>query len=188
MSFREVYTYITAQQLSQYKNDYLEYAVYKAVNKALTTSLAMKGIAAGKSQIFLSHSHHDSRLVHLVVGLLHKFGAQIYIDWLDPTMPKETNSKTAKKLKEKITDCSKFIMLASKGALDSHWVPWELGYADSNKGLQNLAVLPIEKNHGDWTGNEYVGIYPYIMQVGENQYFVVEDDNNNSTPLSDWLK
>jgi hypothetical protein len=69
--------------------------------------------------IFLSHSHDDKEEVKKAVVFLRSIGVRLYIDWLDPSMPPFTNAETAEKIKKKIKECSKFILLATNNAIAS---------------------------------------------------------------------
>lgn len=137
----------------------LDQSAQKNLRKAMTfptTSLS--------KYIFLSHSHQDRRFVDDAEMFFALFGVDLYVDWLDPRMPKLTNPETAEKLKTKIDNCHRFVVLASNNAGSSKWVPWELGYADSVKTVKNIAIFGIADNSGDWAGNEYIGIYPRISK------------------------
>ncbi len=137
--------------------------------------------------VFLSHSHHDEDLIESARKILSEYGADIYIDWKDPTMPEITSPETAQLIKDKIRNCHKFIMLASNNALDSRWVPWELGYADMSKGMENIAVFPVAGVYGGWNGSEYIAIYPKIEITVQADLAVYEYGSNTGPLLSRWL-
>ena len=86
-----------------------------------------------KYSIFLSHSHHDSSLVKKIVFLLKTLGVEVYVDWLDDTMPSSTCDKTASRIKQKIKRNHKFIFLATNNSIESRWCNWEIGFGDANK-------------------------------------------------------
>lgn len=81
-------------------------------------------------------------------------------------MPRVTSGKTASKIKTRIRQCDKFILLATNSAVESKWCNWELGYGDSQKFDNNdIAILPLKKadmTDSAYKGNEYMQIYPYI--------------------------
>ncbi|MDC2614059.1 hypothetical protein PO307_15555, partial [Bacteroides ovatus] len=100
-----------------------------------------------------------------------KEGTNIYIDWLDEGMPKTTSGYTAQRIKDKIKENDKFILLASEGAINSKWCNWELGLGDAAKYINNIALLPVEKDNSTFSGAEYLQIYPYIQyENGYNKY------------------
>lgn len=146
----------------------------------------------GKKILFLSHSHYDKDIVLSARTLFERYRAEVYIDWLDdPNLPETTNTETAQIIKDRINLCYKFVMLASVKALNSKWVPWELGIADSKKGLSNVAIIPLVENSEKWPENEYVGLYSTIQKKNIGpfiDYIVVSPDKSTQTYLGDWLK
>ena len=145
--------------------------------------------AAGvKRVVFLSHSHHDRDIVEKVRLFLATLDTDVYVDWKDLSMPRITDSSTAQRIRDRIVECNKFIMLASNEALDSKWVPWELGYADSSKSLQNIAVLPLVERYEEWKGSEYISIYPHIKKDIINRYVVSGADSSEDRTLGLWLR
>lgn len=53
----------------------------------------------------------------------------------------------------------------TENSKNSKWVPWELGFADGIKILGDIAILPILRSaYGDFSGVEYMGIYPKIQE------------------------
>jgi len=148
----------------------------------------------GKITIFLSHKHDEAEELDSAVGLLKSFGVDIYVDWLDTGMPKATSGKTAVRIKEKIKENKKFIFLATEGAIASKWCNWELGYGDSLKYFDNIALLPVRNDNYSYTGTEYMQIYSSIEYLdGTDQtvagtliakgYYVLEpkDENGNQS-------
>jgi hypothetical protein len=140
--------------------------------------------------VFLSHKHGEFDILEQVINLLNKLGVNVYVDWLDHEMPTTTNGTTATRIKEKIKECDKFILLATEKAIISKWCNWELGFGDANKYARNIAVMPVtEKEDSAFSGNEYLAIYPII--TSENYYtvgnFYVEFQNTK-IKLEDWLK
>ena len=110
---------------------------------------------------FLSHSHLDQELA---LGLKRKFasaGITLYIDWLDLTMPAQTNVETARKIQEAISTCVYFLYLVTANSSKSIWCPWELGYADGIKrGLRDrIYVVPTIGDDNIERGKEYLGLY-----------------------------
>ena len=110
--------------------------------------------------VFLSHKHDESEeLIEQVKGFFAGLGAKTYIDWQDKDMPQVTNSETAEKLKRRIRDSNKFVILATPQSINSNWIPWEIGLADQMKGLSNIAILPIVNDANTWDRREYYRLY-----------------------------
>jgi len=161
-----------------------------------------------KPTVFLSHKHNDLEDEEELKGfieVLQDFGVKVYIDSMDNTLPAQTSGDTAKRIKEIIKFCDKFILLATEKAIESYWCNWELGIGDVHKYIKNIAFLPIkEKGTYDWNykGNEYLHIYPKIQHYEgfrnleghyfQTGYYVCLPENKDGrviiTLLKDWLK
>jgi len=115
--------------------------------------------------VFLSHSSKDQEALPAVIGFLKQHGANVYIDKADKDLPAKTSPETGAKLKERIDECRKFIVLVSDNSKDSRWIPWELGIADEMKAMPNVALLPDTQNQSndDWVDQEYLGLYSRIV-------------------------
>lgn len=142
--------------------------------------------------VFLSHSHLDKTIVAKIGTLLKRLNTEIYVDWLDNSMPQETNGITAQMIKDKINSCHKFLFLATYHGIRSKWCMWELGVADILKGKTHLAILPIESNAGNWKGNEYINLYPEMKFISdldnatENDVLILSKENGE-IDLRNWL-
>ena len=151
--------------------------------------------AAAYNTTFLSHSSKDKSLVTGAMRILTNHGAFVYIDEIDPTMPPYTSEETAKKLKDRIRQTKKFVLLATENSKNSKWVPWELGVADGYKTLSNVAIFPTIEDGGSssWTSWEYLGLYHRIVWgdiKGQKKslWMVLDEKNNTAVPLRRWLK
>lgn len=110
---------------------------------------------------FLCHSHRDEKLAEGLQALLAEQGVFLYIDWKDASMPPEPNRETAARIQQRIKTCDWFLFLATANSMASRWCPWELGYADGQKPLDRIAVVPTfdaMTTHG----NEYIQLYRRI--------------------------
>lgn len=140
--------------------------------------------------VFLSHKHSDRPILENVIALLKKINVHVYVDWNDEGMPSTTSGNTATRIKQKIRECKKFILLATEDAIASRWCNWELGYGDAFRYKDNIAIMPItEKRNSLFTGSEYLQIYPiiksdYLYVLGA--YYV--EFNGERIKLEDWLK
>lgn len=154
-----------------------------------------------KTKIFLSHKHDEQEFLEGAISLLKTYGVDVYVDWLDDGMPKKTSGQTAVRIKEKIKENHKFILLATEGAINSKWCNWELGLGDAAKYIDNIALLPIKRDYSDFSGSEYLEIYPYIFNIDSYQflngdyrsqgtYVVYPSVNGNDKviPIAQWLR
>ena len=107
------------------------------------------GVPSQGITVFLSHKHDEVAVLEDVICMLKSLGVYVYVDWLDEGMPKDTCGDTARRIKQKIKECRKFILLATEGAIASKWCNWELGYGDAQKYLANIAIMPITEKRRD---------------------------------------
>lgn len=135
-----------------------------------------------QTSVFISHKHTDKDILKKVIKILRNLGVSAYVDWLDDDMPKQTSSITAEKIKKKIIENEKFILVATDDAINSKWCNWELGYGDAQKFEKlNVALFPIRENNQDWSGSEYMGLYPIIdFENGSSDYIAREQINGGA--------
>ncbi|HEY1170383.1 MAG TPA: toll/interleukin-1 receptor domain-containing protein [Verrucomicrobiae bacterium] len=122
--------------------------------------------------IFLSHSHKDKDLVLGLIAYFEKLGIKIYVDWNDKEMPRVTNRETADKIKQKIAENNAFMVLATPNAIESKWVPWEVGIADQVKGELKVVVIPVADSSGRYVGAEYLQLYQRVEEAQSGGYGV----------------
>ena len=154
-----------------------------------------KRVSSSSLDVFLSHSSLDKDALPKAIGFLTQFGVNVYIDKIDKELPLKTSAETGRKLKERITQCRKFIVLVTANSRNSRWIPWELGVADEKKKLPNVALLPDVGNqsNAEWSEQEYLGLYPRIVFGAHVSYsnaiwMVFEHHANTGTELGQWLK
>jgi len=184
---------------TQIKNQRRSTKTYMTLNESLRSFKNESSLF--KTKIFLSHKHDEKEFLEGAISLLKAYGVDVYVDWLDDGMPKTTSGQTAVRIKEKIKENHKFILLATEGAINSKWCNWELGLGDAAKYIDNIALLPIKRDYSDFSGSEYLEIYPYIFKVDSYQflkgdyrsqgtYVVYPSVNGNDRviPIAQWLR
>ncbi|MEL4306920.1 toll/interleukin-1 receptor domain-containing protein [Joostella sp. CR20] len=189
-------SFITESELRNQRRSSKSY--YMTLNESLNSFKGESSLF--KTKIFLSHKHDEREYLEGAISFLKSYGVDVYVDWLDDGMPKTTSRRTADRIKQKIKDNHKFILLATEGAISSKWCNWELGLGDAAKYINHIAILPIKKDYSDFSGSEYLEIYPYIYNVDYYQYFkgnyrtegtyvVFPSINGNDkvVPISEWL-
>lgn len=175
-------SYISESQLSNYRRGTKMFSADNIVN--LNESFYRD---KSRPMVFLSHKHDEQDILQDVVAFLKEEGVDVYVDWMDPTMPAYTNAETAEKLKQKIKIADKFILVATQSAINSKWCNWELGLGDAAKYKEHIALLPIDKTDENFRGAEYLAIYPRIERLYDG-YYVLYPKNNYKIRLEDWLK
>lgn len=141
----------------------------------------------GGFEVFVSHSSADNDFIRKVLLFLKyaKGGVNGYVDWQDSKLQHPTDAQTAKRLKDRIRNSRKMIYVVTNDSLKSVWCSWELGFADRDKGVDNVAILAVKPNNGRWKHNEYLQQYPWISY--ENNLFHVVKPNGEIIPLHEWL-
>ena len=89
------------------------------LNETLTATRRFSegGLISRNTTVFLSHKHSDLEDLKGIIGFLHSFGVDVYIDSMDKNMPEETNKDTAARIKQIIRKCDRFILLAISALL-----------------------------------------------------------------------
>lgn len=137
------------------------YASSSALNESASRTLKFE--SAAKASIFLSHSHKDKELAKGLKNHLASLGVNLYIDIEDSEMPGSTSRETAERIKGAITRLNVFLILATKNAMESKWVPWEIGVADGKKPYDKILVVPVVDPSGNFHGSEYLQLYKRII-------------------------
>lgn len=175
--------FINRATLQRYGHGFSIANDYVGVKQAYASASAN---AEAQTTIFVSHSHKDRELIGPAVAFLRSHDVKLYVDWMDEGMPDVISGETAKKLKQRIQQQKKFLVLVTENSKDSRWVPWELGYADPVKGMDHIATFPVAEKD-DFAQNEYMKIYPKVQYVS-NVWWVWRDDPQQLVQLSDWLR
>ena len=148
------------------QGSFKDYSIY-SLREARSPIYEFSQYYGRKTTVFISHKHDDLDDLKGVLGFLQQqYGVRVYIDSRDPAMPKKTNPETAAKIKNRIKQCDKFILLATNAAVESKWCNWELGYGDAQKYDKNIALFPMKPKDAvdaQYKGSEYLGIYPSVV-------------------------
>ena len=132
--------------------------------------------------IFLSHCFRDKSLADGLTEQFESLGYTVYIDWRDdPQLDRShVNRQTARVLKSRLTTSKALFCVTSENAVNSVWMPWELGYMDGVK--KTAAILPVTNDSGQsntFVGQEYLGLYPYVTVSkavsGKERIWIRED-------------
>lgn len=139
--------------------------------------------------IFLSYSSKDKEYINSIIDILESNNGQVYTDIQDNDLPQETNRETATELKRKIKKIPKTIVFVTTNSHLSKWIPWELGLADGSKNIEDIAIFPSEDkiNDGEWSNQEYLGIYDKIMKDDKDIFYVSDYKGNYKCSLKDWI-
>lgn len=162
--------YFTESQLREYgASSELEKRASRFMNESR---------ASARVSMFLSHSHKDRLAVKGLINHLGSLGIDVYVDWNDADMPRETSRETADQIKRKIEQNALFVVLATHNAMDSKWVPWEIGVADKTKGEDRVLILPVADASGRFEGIEYLQLYRRIVIATDGETAVFEPNRS----------
>ncbi len=200
------------EEKKEMKINVFEKGYFSKYKGAITLAEAQGPISSlsdrnGKIAVFISHKHDDLNELEGILNMLRTiYKVYPYIDSQDPTLPIKTSAITAQRIRERIEQCDRFVMLAREGAIESKWCNWELGFGDAKKWKEGrIALWPI-KSKGvedfEYKGNEYMKLYPSICYRDKNEkysdgsyfeegYYVrtYKEDTNSweVEPLERWL-
>lgn len=141
------------------QSDILRYEAQASTKRS--AELIKEAKAARKQTAFLSHSHKDARLAKSLQAFLQAQGWEIYIDWEDTSMPDSPTRETAEKIQARIRELDWFLFLGTQNSMRSRWCPWEIGYADGVKPIDNILVIATTDSAGTH-GSEYLQLYRHI--------------------------
>ena len=168
----------------------------KSFNESSSTILRNAAASFQETRIydiFISHSYSDSDQILKLSTYLEDRGFSTYVDWLrDRELDRSNvNSATAGTLRARMKSCRSLVYVASENAVDSKWMPWELGYFDALKG--KVAILPVVAgSHSDeYHGREYLGLYPYVTSGdtrGKKPALWVHESAERYVNMELWLK
>lgn len=145
-------------------------------------------LLSGTKKAFLSHSHIDKKIAEGLVAFFMTQEIELYIDWMDSSMPEKTNRETADKIKQQIQSSDFVFVLATSNALKSRWVPWEIGIADTNKSTGKIVIMPIANEYGHFEGSEYLQLYPHVEISEQDVPFLFYPHMDHGIPFEKWVK
>ena len=174
-------TYYTASELRQRAGGLTASAAQSELSR-------LSKAAVGNFDVFLSHSFRDAVLILGLKRVLEADGLSVYVDWIaDPQLDRtKVNATTAANLRERMKRCRSLVYATSQNASTSRWMPWELGFFDGAHGPDRVAICPIATGTGNYTGEEYLGLYKTLEKVrdaGVSRPFVVRSSRRQAERL-----
>lgn len=140
--------------------------------------------------LFISHSYKDKEFISGLRNLFSTAGYSVYIDWIeDDNLDRgKVTSMTANLIRRRVSNARGMAYIATSNSATSKWCPWELGLADGATG--NVCILPVMT--GDFVGQEYLGLYPYLDYEKDNksdkyQFWINFPGLDKRTSLKKWL-
>lgn len=92
----------------------------------------------------------------------------MYVDWIiDPQLDRNNlTMETAEFIRNRLKHSKTLLFGISQNAIDSKWIPWELGYMDAH--TQKCAVMPISRSSTppqSFKGSEFLSLYPFVKKA-----------------------
>lgn len=167
--------------------------IYKSVQAALEEHV-LDSASRKEFDIFLSHSFDDKELILGITLTLEDMGYTIYVDWIhDRNLSRDKVTKeTAQVLRQRMISSKSLFFATTSNSNSSKWMPWELGFKDGHN--RKAAILPVASSSmSSYTGQEYLGIYPYIQRAPTlaaptKDRLWVHTSPNVYVLYEDWLK
>ena len=172
--------------------DFFRYGEKIDLKKSLSSPPKWNKFEFDHVTVFLSHKHEELDLVKKIIDFFQSnYNVSVYIDANDIDMPNCTCRETASRLRRKIRNCRKFIFMATQKSIESKWCNWELGQGDVLKYNKNLAIFPILLDDNEFSGNEYLRMYSYILPPDKEKFHgdhrVRSPKDGSEMSLRDWL-
>lgn len=150
----------------------LDRAALQSSRTVVTKSFA-EALAKSQKTAFLSHSHLDRSRAKGLQKLLADEGWDLFIDWEHNTLDERPTRATAEWLQKSIVLCDWFLYLATPNSKVSRWCPWEIGYADGEKGADAIIIIATSDSRGVY-GNEYLDLYRQISDTSAGRLALFE--------------
>lgn len=124
--------------------------------------------ASSKKRVFISHKKEDTDFARKVADYVMDAGIDVYFDEKDSSIDRTNPESVVKAIKRGMKLSSHMIVIFTNKTLNSHWVPWEIGYGDATStDIRVLKMNDIKKENLP----EYLQIAKVIFDIdGLNNY------------------
>ena len=155
----------------------------------------------GEKCVFISHQKKDKEVAKAIADYFLKAGINIYFDEYDTSIDINDPKSVVASIKLGIRRSSHMLCLLSRNAMESKWMPWEIGYGYDKTVLVGLTVKEIAKS----TLPEYLQIIPVFrgtkslnkfleivcnktswQMLNEGRYVAETTDNHPLDKYLDW--
>lgn len=155
----------------------------------------------GEKCVFISHQKKDKEVAKAIADYFLKAGINIYFDEYDTSIDINDPKSVVASIKLGIRRSSHMLCLLSHNAMESKWMPWEIGYGYDKTVLVGLTVKEIAKS----TLPEYLQIIPVFrgtkslnkfleivcnktswQMLNEGRYVAETTDNHPLDKYLDW--
>lgn len=96
--------------------------------------------------IFISHQKRDSAAAKKIADYIIQAGIDVYFDEYDSKIDRTDPFSVVNAIKTGIKNSTHMLCLLSQNALDSKWIPWEVGYGYDRTEVVGLTLKEISKS------------------------------------------
>lgn len=108
--------------------------------------------------VFISHQKNDKEIAKKIADYINKSGVDIYFDEYDISINRDDPKSIVNAIKTGIRRSSHMLCILSQNALDSKWMPWEIGYGYDRLHVAGITVKELSKSDLP----EYLQIVPVL--------------------------
>lgn len=108
--------------------------------------------------VFISHQRNDKAVAKKIADYIYKSGVDIYFDEYDRNIDRDNPQSVVNAIKAGIRRSTHMLCILSQNALQSKWMPWEIGYGYDRLQVAGITVKEIAKD----VLPEYLQIVPVI--------------------------
>lgn len=108
--------------------------------------------------VFISHQKKDKEIAKKIADYINKSGVDIYFDEYDSSINRDDPNSVVNAIKTGIRRSSHMLCILSQNALDSKWMPWEIGYGYDRLYVAGITVKALSKSNLP----EYLQIVPVL--------------------------
>ena len=108
--------------------------------------------------VFISHQKKDKEVAKKIADYISNAGIDIYFDEYDSSINRDDPNSVVRSIKNGIKKSTHMLCVLSQNALDSKWMPWEIGYGYDRLNVAGITVKELSKS----LLPEYLQIVPVI--------------------------
>lgn len=108
--------------------------------------------------VFISHQKNDKDVAKTIANYIMRSGLDVYFDEYDASINRDNPQSVVYAIKKGIQRSTHMLCVLSQNALQSKWMPWEIGYGYDRLHVAGITVKEISKN----VLPEYLQIVPVL--------------------------
>lgn len=108
--------------------------------------------------VFISHQRKDKDVARAIAHYIEKAGIDVYFDEYDSSINIYDPYSVVTAIKKGICKSTHMLCILSNNAMESKWMPWEIGYGYDRTQLYGLTVKELAES----TLPEYLQIVPIL--------------------------